>query len=504
MSPESYLARVQVCIDLARMDIYELVMSEMIKKNNSLMTEQKKEDPALAMRYCLLNTFVKISQEAEGSDLSSLASGTSSKNASRELSLYEMQADRLESSSRRPFLSRMFPEEHIGRPHSRQDALQIHRYISALENYPEFRGEWMKEHLNSCLDQTQDMINVALRESFLQLSDHYYNDQVNSQGETDVQVLRHILDDELIELVLELRDQRGGDHVSSDFTFEALSRAQQVISQKLAQGFIFDRDALKTELIIFRDQLKEGLRWMNMSQQDVTINELASFFESSKLADMMAYAEISSMVHERFSNFLLDMKDKELSAFEHQVGHRPDWRLSDEEKKVKQDIIKRYDRLNELAHEMTSSYDFRRIVHQNSSKGRELLSLLKQHFLLAQITGREVGPQAYERTWQLMGELIIEDKTPGGFAERFVSEMAQSHLDQQKEKKWRITRALFYDDEDFEWDELRKTASGRRALSYYARYLLFPKVMGRELSGYLEKLRRSEFERYLSRAQDEN
>jgi hypothetical protein len=103
-----------------------------------------------------------------------------------------------------------------------------------------------------------------------------------------------------------------------------------------------------------------------------------------------------------------------------------------------------------------------------------------------------------------MGELIIEDRTPGGFAERFVGEMAQSHLDQRKDNKWGLTKFVFYEDEDFDWDELRKTSSGRKALNYYTRYILLPKVMGREVSGYLEKLRRSEFERYLARAQEEN
>lgn len=503
LSIESYLARVQVCIDLARMDIYELVMNEMIEKNRSLMNEQKKEDPTLAMHSCLLSTFNQISEQTSDTDLKALVTQGTSRKKKGKLSLHDMQSQRFQLSDKRPFLSRLFAENHMERSGPRQDALQIRKYISALDEHPEFRGEWMKQHLNSCLEKTQKMINEALRESFLQHSEHFYNGHVNSQGETDVQVLRHILDDELIELVLKMRDQRGGRQVSSDFTFEALSRAQQVISQKLGEGFVFDRDALKTELIVFRDQLKEGLRWMNLSSQDVSIDALAEFFESSRLANILAYSEISSMVYERFSHFLLKMRDDELSDFEHEVGHRPYSRLTDQEKQVKKKILERYQRLEKLAHEMTSSYDFKRIIHQNDSKGRELLSLLKQHFLLAQITGREVGPRAYERTWELMAELIVEDKTPGGFAERFVAEMAQSHLDQIKQDKWAITKALFYDDEDFDWDELRKTDSGRRALNYYARYLLFPKVMGRELSGYLERLRRSEFERYLSRAQDE-
>jgi len=504
LSHEEYLARVEVCIDLAKMDIYELVMTELIAKNQSLMSA-KGETLAMAhVNSCLPKIFLDMEEQANDSELKRIILGEADEKDTRKLSLYELQQQRFKTPFRTPFLSRMFAEEHMGGSQSRLTAIRMRNYIAAMQDKPEFRKEWMQNKLNSCLDETQQMINNALRESFIQHSDHYRYTVVNSQGETDVEVLRHILDDELIELVLEMKDQRGGSQVSPEITFEALSRAQQVISQKLAQGFIFDRDALKIELIIFKSQLKDGLRWMNASVQDVSINELGSFFESSELANILAYAEMSSMVYDRFSSFLLDMKDKELSAFEYQVGHRPDSRLSEAEKKAKSEILDRFERLESLAYEMTSSYDFRRITQQNASKGRELLSVLKEHFLIAQITGREARPWSYERAWELMGELIIEDRTPGGFAERFVGEMAQSHLDQRKDNKWGLTKFVFYEDEDFDWDELRKTSSGRKALNYYTRYILLPKVMGREVSGYLEKLRRSEFERYLARAQEEN
>lgn len=514
-SQEDYLARVQTCLDLAKMDTYELLMFELIKKNESLMTSQNKEAPTLSSRFCLQNIFLKMSGESGESRLKELVSAHGEATRGRGSSIYELQRQRLQSRYRRPLLSRLFPGEHLAHADADQDAQLLQNYIKAMQDHPELRGNWMTKQLNSCLEKTQESIYTALRESFIQHSEHFRAREENAQGETDVQVIRYILDDELIELILEMKDQRAGSStsygidelspgVTSEFTFDALSRAQQVISKKLAKGFIFDRDKLKTELIIFRDQLKQGLRWMNQSSQDVSINELAKFFEASQLADVLAYAEISSMVFDRFSDFLKEMKDSEMQNFQHQIGHRPLWRLSKEEKQIRSEILERYRKLEKLAHEMTSSYDFRRIIHQNDSKGRELLNILKRHFLLAQVTGREVSPEAFDKIWELMGELIIEDKTPGGFAERFVGEMAQSHLNQQKESKWAVTKALFYDDDDFDWDQLRKTSSGRRALNYYTRYLLWPRVMGRELSRYSKKLRRSEFERYLSEAQDEN
>lgn len=509
-----YLARVQACIDLAKIDMAFNLASAKLQSIDALLTQEQKVAPQATTKACFTSLLTQIAAKDQLLDLAINDQKSYVHLRERTRSVMDIQNERV--NQERSLLSYLNRTKNATQnPFALSDATKMTSLIRdmALKS-DKFEPLWLEQEIDKCLQAVDQLSLQAIRESFIQNSPYFQNRQTNRVGETDAQVMRSLLDNETIQLVLEMREHQESFSfktildprerlMTREFTIDTLSRSAEVISQYLGQGFVFDRNLLKTELVIFRSELNEALRWMNSQEEPVAMKELGDFFKSSELANILATAEISSQVQSRFLSFINQMEINDLADFNRRVGHRPDYRLSQAQKDEKQRLLDKYKNLRELTREMTSSYDFRRIVMQDPRKGEELLELIKLTSVLPQISGQEVSPAARSQIWRKIGELIIDDKTPGGFAERFVAEIAQNYLDQERESKWRITRWLFYNDGDFKWDSLRSTAAGRKALNYYSRYLLLPKVLDLPMSPYLKNLREQEFKRYLERAQSE-
>ncbi len=370
------------------------------------------------------------------------------------------------------------------------------------------------ESIDTCLSEAQSAITASLRDRLIKTSPGVWGDIYRSENETYEEVLTGVVDHELIDLVLQLQrrheqfrlnlfnDPRQ-EVLTRELTMETLADSIGVISHKLARGFVFDPQRMKTELIVFREELKEALKWVNSTDTTVRFGELGNFFKDSQLADHLALSEVSEQVFDRFNSFLQQMENDEIQAFNRKVG-KPENRLSALEREERQFIFKKYSDLRILTREMTSSYDFRRIVHQGNQKGRDLLELIKTHSVLPQILGREVSPTARQEIDRKIAELILDDRSAGGFADRFVGVVAQRELDLRKDGHWSLTKALFYNESDFDWDKLRNHRSGQSALDFYSRQILLPQMLGRPVTKYEMGLRMAEFKRYVSQAVSEN
>ena len=153
---------------------------------------------------------------------------------------------------------------------------------------------------------------------------------------------------------------------------------------------------------------------------------------------------------------------------------------------------------------MTSSYDFRRIFNVHNREGRAALDLIMQNEFIPRVTGRIPSATNRAAVDEAIAERILADNTAGGFAERFVREMAQEYLTEQSRSKWALTKWLFYDTGDFDWEVLRGTPSGKKAIEYYGRYVLLPKMLGKNVSRYQENIHKTRFEALLREAQSEN
>lgn len=508
------LDRVNACIKLAYFDVGLNLVQEKIKKNKALFVGNLGEKAHQETNDCFIDILSKLSEQSTkiGSAFESKKSFVHRPDRTR--SVLDITHERLMNN--RSLLSYLeVPKGKGSSVFTQSDASKISSVIYDLAKYKkELDINWPESQIAVCHKKADELILNALRESFVYSSPEFHKNSRNRSGESDEEVLRGLLDNEILQLILDMRDNQNELRLRSvsdpreismtkEFTVDSLARSVDIISLYLARGFVFDRDLLKTELVIFRTELKEALRWMNSQNEAVPLKELADFFRTSQLADLLAMAEISSQVQSRFLGFINQMEINEIAQFNARAGYRPDHLLSKGQKEEKQRLLLKFNDLRKLTREMTSSYDFRRILLQDSQKGKEVLELIKLAVILPQIAGNQVSPVARTQVWQKIGDLILDDNTPGGFADRFVAEVAQGYLDQEKNSKWAITRWLFFSDGDFDWDELRSTVAGRKALGYYSRYLLLPKIMNASTSPYLRNLREKEFKRYLRLAQAE-
>ena len=285
---------------------------------------------------------------------------------------------------------------------------------------------------------------------------------------------------------------------------QALSNMVQIIGGYISKGFIFDSDRMKTELLVFKSELKNALYYLSSTSDVVRVSDLDSFFTESTIADHLALAEVSENVHRQFLNFIVDMEREDFAEFKRKTNNKSYNRLSDQHKSEYNTLRTKYRKLRDLVKTMTSSYDFRRIMRTGSVRGKNLLAYIKEFYLLPQILGDRVSPAVKRKISYDIARLIIQDNTEGGFAEQFVHRVAQQSLTTQSNNKWSVTKWLFYGKGDFDWTSLRRTASGRKAIEYYSQYILLPKILDTKLSATVIRQRRERFESLLSEAQNEN
>lgn len=393
----------------------------------------------------------------------------------------------------------------------RERALLISRELMANEiDFFEIRSQ-----LVQCAQESRDRLSRLIRDRLVEVRPEVWGDLDHLPQEEFQRVLGTLVDHELIELILEMR-QRHDEHrfslftslldvpMTPELTMDSIAQSTRMISIALARGFVFDQQRLFNEAVIFREELKEALRWINQEETTLRLRELEAFFSSSQLADLLATAELSEQVHLSLKSTIDRMEQTEKMDFAQRTRNRAHHRLSRAERDEWDGIESRYNQLREIVRVMTTSYDFRRIIHQGNQQGRQLLELVKENVLLPRLLGQEPSAQAMELIQQQLAELIIADRTPGGFGERFVSVFAQAQLDEDKASRWGITLYLFHNDSDFEWESLRETEAGQQAINYYLRQILLPQMMGRRLTRYEENLRFREFQRYVGRAQSQN
>lgn len=433
-------------------------------------------------------------------------------------SLTEMQQSQRRRSPYSGSLLRYFSKSQISDPEfADSDQKQILGLVKTFAANDELNEEWWGEKLAQCEKGTNDFVLVSFRqfviESIPALS-------WTDSEDANEKVMRDFLDFELVQGLLDYKkafEDQHGQHssdlgnvvpsertVNPDLGVTALTNFIQILGGYISRGFVYDEAAMRTELIVFQSELKAFLSWSSRNPEAISIREARDFFSESKLAEHLSMAVVSESTFLKFKQGLQAMEQDELGDFLRVKGCRFVSCLSAGDLQKYRDIEARYDRLENLLKEMTSSYDFRRIIRPESNEGKEIISAIKDTYLMPKILGEEVSPQAEERIMELIGEAILRDNTDGGFAERFAHEAAQFALDKEADRRWGITKWLFYDSKDFDWDTLKKTESGRKAVNYYARQIMLPRLLGKQLSDYYFDVRMDAFRRMITDAQGEN
>lgn len=511
-SLEDYQKLLDGCNRVAELDVsYNLSLAK-VEGYRPLLSRKGHHDVVTA--YCYNILFSQISQNANNN---LMAESKDFADGYRDLS--KMQSDQrsrnLDGASLLSYLSgNSITDEQF----AESDVKNVLGLINTFAANESLSSEWWGEKLAHCEKGTDDFVMTSFREFVIESipSLNFGNGE-----DQNTKLMRNFLDLELVELILKFKKAGeskvsgfvdlgalipGERLITAELGVTALTNFIQILGGFLDRGFIYDEETMRSELVIFQSELKGFLTWSLSSPENISIREARDFFSESKLAEHLALAVVSELAQNQFKTGIGNLKRDELAKFYQSAGCREQREscLSRYEKRNLAKISTKYEKLEALAAEMTSSYDFRRIIRPESSEGEELISLIKDTYLMPKILGQTVSAQAEERMMKGIGDAIIGDNTDGGFAERFVEEIAQFELEKEKNERWGITKLLFFDSGDFDWEKLRVTDSGQKALQYYTRYIMLPQYLGRRQSETTNRIRLERFRRLLTDAQGEN
>ncbi len=381
------------------------------------------------------------------------------------------------------------------------------------------------ELLKSCDEQMEKEIVSKIKDFFIQ---HIPSLSSLADEEKNRGVIGQFFDDEMVKLLLSFSQLNDSKESGASIDLGSLVSEERVLTKELGtsslvnflsalgsyfdKGFIYDESGMRTELIVFKSELKDFLRWYNSNPDQVTIREAKAFFSQSELGEHLAMAVISEDVYTKFTTGINTMRGEEVREFFSKTSCKTYWscfekdeRGRNSELKASYDsLIQKYDGLLTLTKQMTSSYDFRRIIRPETAQGEKIISLAHDAVVAPEVLGVAPNANSQEELMNEIGKAILADNTDGGFSERFVEEVVRHSMREEEMSKSTLGKWLFYDKGDFDWELLRKTQSGREALNYYTRFIMLPRMLGESETRYMRNLRKSQFEKLMRQAQNES
>ncbi len=520
MSIEEYKRFAKACTGIAQIDIAHNINLNLIDSYKPVIRGENVRKPWQLDFACQKDVIQKIHNQVDRSALTEQAfkdahvhDGKHARPIS-ELILTKIRSGKGDGS----LLMYLDEENQFDYDFKHWDNLNIKNLLATIARNDQFNNDQIQKMTDGCLKIIKDELYVNFKDYIISVVPAAVSSSgTNRTGETHREVLEKIIDLEMIDLIIKFKSMRGDAEgvlnstaspldrvVTPAMGIEALANMVVVVGSYISKGFIFDPDRMKTELVVFKSEFKNALHWLNNTSETVRIRDLERFFIDSKVADHLALAEISENVYTQFMNFVTEMEREDFEDFKRRTGYRAYANLSQAQKNDYHSLADKYRKLKRLVKQMTSSYDFRRIMRTGSRRGEKLLDYIKTNYLLVQVLGDQVTSTVKRKIGFDVARLVVEDNTAGGFAEQFVKNVAQHSLNVQSNNKWSITKWLFYDKGDFDWSALRRTTAGRKALTYYCEYILLPKMLNARLSRTVMRQRTENFESLLKEAQGQN
>lgn len=506
LSFEGYVNKTRGCDSLLAMEVGSNLIEHKAKGMKNLFKKADQDKVETNSRSCL----AKILSDTEKEIGYSIGTDKTIRSPSQLFSQTVIKAN-----GQLSILSLLDPTLNFEYEFRHKDRDQIISFIEKLGESSVFDQNKFEERISLCMKSAEDLSFATFRDFIVSNIPVIYPSNANKVSQDEI--MKSFFDFELLDLILKYTKRHANSFdsrtdsaplgqrlITTELSLKALSNFIGILGEYLGQGYFFDPAQMKTELVVFQGELKDFLEWSLTQTEQPTIDEFKLFFKESKIADHMALAVMSQRVRNRFEGFINDMKNKELNSYLSRKGKKTESQLSATDKKEYQKIVTKYDRLFALSKQMTSSYDFRRIIRPQGQKGEKLVQEIKDKFLLPGILGTQTKSRDLESIDKQMADFILADNTDGGFTEQFVAKIAQYELDLDEGSHWAITKWFFYDDGDFSWNSLRNTKSGREAIEYYGKFILLPKILGQKLNSQTEALRQERFKKLLSKAQSEN
>jgi hypothetical protein len=512
---DEYERLIHTCVFFTKIDISNNIARTKIDSMMPILSKVRGQNPLAVSSQCYVDILGSVLETLSVKDEAALASGLARGQKSRKL-VDIFRAAHAAVPGAGALLSQLSASDNPDYEYRHGDAQVLNELITLVSHEPRLQESWATEKGEKCLEVSSQQIYSSFREYVVKSLPMVYSSGLDPKVVSDV--MYSFLDLDLVEMLLrfikvksDIIDVRGASVVPSErlvtpeLALTSLSNFVTILGQYISQGFVFDYAGMKTELVVFQGELKDFLGWYINSPSEVKIGDTEEFFKGSKLADHLSLAVVSKNTRDQFDRFLNQMESAELAKFpliSERTRGAPATNRTRREKRA--EVTARFVRLKTLATTMTKAYDFKRIVRPESQGGERLLAYIKERYLLPLIMGYPNDPRVEASVREKVAQLILADNTAGGFAERFVKEVAQHQLNSQSNSTWGITKWLFYDTGDFNWERLRSTKSGQEAMTYYGRYLLLPRILGQELSHENKALREKRFNELLKKAQSEN
>jgi hypothetical protein len=501
-----YRKRLDSCYLLTKLDVLGNVSELNILKNKKILSANGASNSLKVSKECFDNFYLHLLRETKHSTNSDklkdlvLGKGNNILNLTKESHILEGKGSILSSL--------------VHTKSSKSELLLS--FVNNISKTEVFNERFVDDYVKSCTSSVEDNLYGGFQEFILQNISASFDLRRNDYGETNKEILQKVFDQELLAELLKLSQKRSREgnsslqvdprrfQVTGELGVESLSKLISLIGEYISKGFVFDKDLMKTELVVFRGELKRALKWLNSTDQPVTLEELEKFFTSTKLADLLAYATVSEQVSNRFDEFISSQEREEKNKLRRKFNYKPRSRQSREQKVEWDRMIIKFSKMKREAKNMTSSYDFRRLFRDGSEASKLKLSKIKTDYLLPLVTKGSVSNHAKNEMMKVVADLILKDNAKGGFAEKFVGSAATEYLQNDSDDHWAITKWLFYDDGDFSWSDLKSTKSGGKAIDYYGKNILLPEILKQNVSKFTKEYRLNHFKKLLRDAQDEH
>ncbi|WP_127716652.1 hypothetical protein [Halobacteriovorax sp. HLS] len=506
---QSLKRKSESCFLISKLDILNNLSESKIVSNAKIIGGNSSSDGLKLTKDCYANYFLHLLRDSKNtissedrSELKELIFGDSSNQ-----SLSELIKQGHMNTGRGSVLDHLFDDK------NRERIINLISRVSELET---FSDSHLTEYSKSCNKVIDQKLFHGFQDFILENISASFDLSVNEFGETNREILKKVLDQELLDQLLLFKKKTENSFalpgnsdprsqiVTAQLSVDSLAMLIKLIGESISKGFVFDKNLMKTELVVFKSELKRALKWLNTTERNISLDELQGFFKSTKLADLLAYATVSEQVYNRFEEFISEQEISEKRVLNKKFKYKSYSKLDSSQKKEWNRMVSKFSAMRKEAKEITSSYDFRRLFRDGSESSKLKLAKIKSNYLLPLVTKGSVSENAKQEVVQIVADLILKDNANGGFIEKFVGTTASEFLQNKEDGHWAITKWLFYDEGDFEWSKLKSTKSGAKAMDYYGKYILLPEVLKQRVSAYTKSIRLSKFKKLLVQAQSEN
>jgi hypothetical protein len=329
---------------------------------------------------------------------------------------------------------------------------------------------------------------------------------LNRKGEAVDFVLKSLFNVEFMDVLMAVPEIEGKNtYVTRKKVLNALSNSILKLSGFMQKGFVFDRDRMKTELVVIRSQLMEFLTYVKSENRLVETSEIGDFFSESSLPEFLAVSFMSELLHNKFVKYIEIKKADALSVLVREYPSYGDAKKQAIFSQKRLELLNKFKVWQDLGERLINAQDFRRVMNVNSDDSAQFLIYLKKRMIPEIVIDGDMSSATQRDFARLASEIFVKDNTPDGIVGVLAREYLQKLLYDKKDNywffsskdSWWIRRKFFNKEEAFNWDSLAKTSEGQAVLDFYTRYLFLPEFMEEGLEYTVKKGREEVFKEKL-------